>query len=358
MARVHRLRGVEACAVLLGAIVQVFGVGRVRTAKADTTAGATESSGCPDPDAVWSTVIKLVPSEAAQLIAAKPRVEIVDLGERYRVRVATDRGMLERTYADPARDCEKRVRFAAEFIVVSLLPPQLGIAPDATSTPSTRAGGAPAAPTSSSPGASPPTEAVPPPPATAAAPAPPTRPVGPPPVAARRVRSSFLRIELSAVSEVAPPLGAPGVLTWGAGLRARVGPGALAGIVGIAYLPKANFGVNDFTGNVTRVPAIGGLRVQIVKKSWQLDGDAALSAEFERYEGVSPHTPSAATRWTPGLELGVVASPRPWFGFAPIASVHCAWFPFTQELATAPQGNLGSTPSFWIGLELGMSLEL
>jgi hypothetical protein len=63
-----------------------------------------------------------VPSEAAQLIAAKPRVEIVDLGERYRVRVATDKGMLERTYTDPARDCEKRIRFAAEFIVVSLLP--------------------------------------------------------------------------------------------------------------------------------------------------------------------------------------------------------------------------------------------
>jgi hypothetical protein len=167
-----------------------------------------------------------------------------------------------------------------------------------------------------------------------------------------------LRIELSAVSEVAPPVGAPGVLMWGAGLRARVGPGALAGIAGIAYLPKANFGVSDFTGNVTRVPAIAGLRVQLIKTSWQLVGDAALSAAFERYEGVSPHAPSDATRWTPGLELGIVASPRPWFGFAPIASVHCAFFPFTQELATAPQGNLGNTSSFWIGLELGISLEL
>lgn len=251
-----------------------------------------------DPDAVWSTVIKLVPSESAQLLAAKPRVEIVDLGERYRVRVATDRGTLERMYADPARDCEKRVRFAAEFIVVSLLPPQLGVEPDTTSTPARTDGGA-AATAGSSQGAPPPAESALPAPAPApasTATVPPTPPVAPPVAAARQTRSSFVRVELSAISEVSPPLGAPTVLAWGGALRARVGPGALAGIVGIAYLPKANFNIGDFTGAATRVPATLGMRVQVTKKRWQLDGDVALSAALERYEGVSPRAPSEATR--------------------------------------------------------------
>jgi hypothetical protein len=137
-----------------------------------------------------------------------------------------------------------------------------------------------------------------------------------------------------------------------------MGTGRLSGIAGLAYLPKADFGAGDFTGNVARIPAIAGMRTQLVQRYWQLDADLALSAAFERYEGVSPHAPSDATRVTPGVELGVVASPRALFGLAPVASLRCAWFPLTQELAAAPQGNLGSTPSLWIGLELGASLEL
>jgi hypothetical protein len=160
------------------------------------------------------------------------------------------------------------------------------------------------------------------------------------------------------MAEASPPLGTPGLLMGGAGLRVRGGADWLAGIAGIAYLPKVDFGVGDFTGSVTRVPATLGVRAQIVKRAWHVDGDLALSAAFERYGGVSPHAPSEETRVTPGLEVGIVASPRARFRLAPLASLRCAWFPFTQELAAAPQGSLGNTPAFWMGVELGIALEL
>jgi hypothetical protein len=349
MARVQRLRCVEACAVLLGASVHVFAQGDARAADSDVAPSAPESLGCPDPDGVWSTVLKLVPSESAQLLAAKPRVEIVDLGERYRVRVATQGGPVQRMYADPVRDCEKRTRFAAEFIVVSLLPPQLGMPPDAMRVPAKPSMGG--GPEVGSPSAPTRPEIASPTPALARAPesaATKTKPYTHP----------LWRIELSAIAEASPPLGAPGLLMWGGGIRIRVGADWLAAIAGVAYLPKSDFGVGDFTGSITRVPAIAGMRAHLVKRAWDFGGDLALSAAFERYEGLSPHTPADATRVTPGIEVGVLASPRARFRLAPIASVRCAWFPLTQELAAAPQGSLGNTPSFWIGAELGISLEL
>lgn len=352
MTRIQRLRRVGARAALVGAIVHVFPCGNASVAVADVATAHGEAARCPDSDAVWSTVITLVPSEADHLLAAEPRVEIVDLGERYRVRIATDGGPLERMYTDPARDCEKRTRFAAEFIVVSLLPPQLGLQPDTASAASRLREGS-GVPASDSRGASPQRPDV----------APPLRSVLAPKRAAEgsawQKQPSVLRIELSAIAEASPPFRSPRLLALGGGLRVRLGGGRLAGIAGIGYLPKAEFGVGDFTGAVTRIPLLAGMRGRVLTRRYLLlDADLAIAAAFERYEGVSPRVPTDEARVTPGVEAGVVASSHALLGLAPIVSLRCAWFPLTQELATAPEGNLGNTPSFWIGAELGMSLEL
>jgi hypothetical protein len=364
MRRAQRLRRAGAyAAAILGTYVQLADPAAARAADPET---ASPGPACPDSEAVWATVVLLVPSEAERLLAAKPRVEIVDAGDRYRVRVATDTGTLERTYDDPTRDCEKRKRFAAEFVVVSLLPPQLGVSPDATTSASSQLhGGWPAAAaTIDLPGV--PSGSTPAPPPATPSPAT-TAPVVKPPPPERTSESTkdsgstrppFLRIELSAIGEASPSVGAPASLAWGGDLRARLGRGAWSAVAGIGYLPNASFNVGDFSGNVNRVPAVAGVRAEVEKRYLHVDLDLALSAAFERYEGVSPHIPSAATRVTPGLELGVVASPHALFGLAPIAGVRAAWFPLTQELAAAPQGNLGSTPYLWIGAELGVSLEL
>jgi hypothetical protein len=83
-----------------------------------------------------------------------------------------------------------------------------------------------------------------------------------------------------------------------------------------------------------------------------------MTAALERYEGVSPHSPSDATRLAPGVELGVTVSSRSLAGLAPILRLTFAWIPVTEELAAVPQGDVAATPSLWLGIALGMSLEL
>ncbi|MGO9835481.1 MAG: hypothetical protein ACLP1X_14805, partial [Polyangiaceae bacterium] len=64
------------------------------------------------------------------------------------------------------------------------------------------------------------------------------------------------------------------------------------------------------------------------------------------------------TRLAPGVELGVTASWGAPAGFAPILRFTFAWIPMTEELTAVPQGDVAATPSLWLGVALGMSLEL
>jgi hypothetical protein len=316
-------------------------LGREARAAEPTPTGSPAPS-CPESEAVWTTVVQLVPSAAAELLAAKPHVEIVDLGDQYRVHVVTDRGALERIYTDPARNCDKRTRFAAEFIVVAVLPPQLLI--EAATGPS--AAGHASAPIP---------ETIP----TPSPPPPITVPVQKPPAPVDRGRNAVLRLEISGVAEASPPiLGAPGVLAWGGNLLVRIGAGRFGGVLGVGYLPRVEFDDGNLRAAVTRVPAVAGLSARLIDGAFRLDGAVAAIGAFERYEGVSPHMPSDATRVAPGMELGLTISPRAIASLSPILSLSCAWMPLTEEIVTEPQGNASTTPSIWLGASLGMSLEL
>jgi hypothetical protein len=341
--------------VLLTALAFAF-LASSRLLAAESDQAPPAPSRCPEVEAVWSTVVKLVPGAASELLAARPRVEVVDLGERYRVRVTTDRGVLERIYSDPARACDKRVRFAAEFIVLALLPPQLS--EPTNGAPSTPAG-PPAEPaqTASTP-SSPPSVPTPPPPESP--PSPPRPPSdGWRKTAGQAARAPVIRIDLAGVAQASlPVLGAPGLLMWGGDLRVRIGGGRLAPLVGVGYLPSAGFDAGDFRGAILRVPVVAGLWTRLLDRSFRLDASAAATAALERYEGVSPHSPSDATRLAPGVELGVTASLDALAGLAPIVRLTFAWVPVTGELVAAPQGHVAATPSLWFGVALGMSLEL
>jgi hypothetical protein len=319
---------------------------------ADSDQAPPPPSRCPEVDAVWSTVVKLVPGAASQLLAARPRVDVVDLGERYRVRVTTDGAVLERVYSDPARACDKRVRFAAEFIVLALLPPQL-------SEPTDGAASAPAGPpvepeeTASTPSSLPPVPAPrasePPPPSFGAT----QKREGQVP------RAPVVHLDLAGVGQASfPVLGAPGILMWGGDLRVRIGAGRLGALGGVGYLPRVGFNAGDFRGAILRVPAVAGLWTRLLDRSFRLDASAALTAALERYEGISPHSPSDATRLAPGVELGLAVSSDALPGLAPILRLTFAWIPVTEELTAMPQGDVAATPSLWLGVALGGSLEL
>lgn len=347
-------------------------------AGADVQVSDASAPVCPDGENVWATVSKLVPDAAPRLLSAKPNIRIDDFGDHYRVRVRTAAETLERDYTDSARDCGRRARFAAEFIVLALLPPHMaeGATPSPPTAPSAEPAPTPplageATAGSPAPLAPPPIPSAPPevsaPPHVAPAPPPaPPNPStsAPPPAIVPDAESpphgstsspSFLRVELSATSSYAPPVReAPSVLSWGAEVRARLGAGRLAGIVGASYWPQQVFHAGDLTGAVTRVPAVAGIRVQALRTGVELDADLALSVAFERYAGKNPLSPADATRVTPGSEATISACLAPAGGFAPFLAVQVSWFPIAQEIVVLPEV-LGKTPSLWVALALGVS---
>ncbi len=360
MAREAWLRRVGAFAIFFAAAATFCGQRGARAADSDA---ASEGSNCPDADAVWANVVKLVPSAAPLLLAARPRVTIVDLGDRYRVSVTAERGLLERVYQDAARECDKRTRFAAEFIVLALLPP---VITDPTAGPGTPPIAIETTPPAPSPESTAPTA---PPPAPIPAPAPP--PSAPGPVASDGagaasaprgsvgVAPAIVRIELSAMGQAsAPVLGALGLLSWGGELRLRVGRGTWAAVAAIGYLPQIDFTQNDLRLGMTRVPIMVGMRAQKSLRYVNLGGDLAAAVDAERYEGLSPHSPETTWRVTPGVEANVIVSSHALVGFAPFVTLKCALFPFVQSLAIAPEGDQAKTPSLWIGAGLGALFEL
>ncbi|MDP9036907.1 MAG: hypothetical protein M3O50_19080, partial [Myxococcota bacterium] len=289
---------------------------------------ASSPPACPAAELVWATVIEMVPRAAPELLAAKPRVSVLDLDEQYRVRITTDRGTVERTNTDPARDCEKRARFVAEFIVLTLLPPQLG------------------------PREAPAPEPVPPP-----ATSPPPPPARTPPAAAPRA-SHIIRIEIGAAVQGAPKvLSAPSLFSPGAEARVRIGSGRFAVVAGAGVYPSTTFEAGGVRGSMIRVPSVIGLRTGLVRGTLELAADLTLSAAFEAYTGVSVKIPRDSARVAPGVEAAVIASVHAWSRLAVFVGARCAVFPLTREIGATPQGVIGNAPTLWLGGTVGLAID-
>ena len=368
--------------VFFAAGTAVFAARAVRTAAADSSAPAAASH-CPDEAAVWSSATALVPSAAGVLLAARPRVTIADLGDRYLVRVATDHGVLERTAVDPTRECDKRTRFAAEFIVLALLPPTAVIEGAATSPPSaaTSPSAAPPPETSAapSPSASVPTAASPPrPPPTATAPSPsaaeraatpahppPPTPAAPSPSVASTgtstegpTRDLRFGVELGVTAQGAPALlGAFPAADWGAEARLRFGSGPWTAIAAMTALPEVTFTARGDRIGLWRVPLEAGVRAALGTAWATFAADATLAVAYEQYTGKSTHAPQSASRWSPGVSVGAVAWAPPLAGFAPYLRLFCSLYPFAQSLVFLPDTNPPKTPSLWFGASVGIAYE-
>lgn len=318
-------------------------------AQAQAPDGAEHATTCPNPEVVWANILKLVPSAAAELLVARPRVEILDAGETYRIRVNTSRGVLERAYSDAFRRCDERARFAAEFIVVALMPPRL--ADEAIDTTGTQGSGRPESPRA------PPSSALAAPLAVTAKPRVPGSTKEAPQNAAQSM-PAIVRFEAAAVANGAPALGGNvGVFEWAAELRTAVGSGLFAAVGALAVAPKQPFEADGVRAALTRLPVALGVRVRPLRHGIAMTADLALAIAFERYESAAVGAPGAVNRTTPGVEAAVAVSPQPVIGFGPFLSVRCAWFPISQDLVVPPQ-IIGHTPSLWIGGALGIAFGL
>ncbi|MES1166227.1 MAG: hypothetical protein ABUR63_10740 [Verrucomicrobiota bacterium] len=244
---------------------------------------------------------------------ASAPAQIVDLGDAFQVSV----GDRSREYQDPNRDCARRAQFAAVFIALIWRRPE------------------PSAPASPAPPPVPPTASVP------AAPAPP-----PAPPRARADLGATAATDLGSGAATIAPAAA---LRFGFGRRRLI---PVVGLSGQLPVDATLDGVNTRRWSAAadvdlraalrpRGRAAGYLEVGVV--------GARMSA---RPLNLAVARSQTAYAFGPRLAAGVV------FGRArlsPFVLVAAEWFPAPPSISALPNGVLGHTASFSIGLTAGVS---
>jgi hypothetical protein len=285
---------------------------------------------CPEPSVVQREVLRLIPPERHDLLRHGVRIELEDLGESYRVRVSKDGTSLKKRYADPARDCDARARFAAVFAVLTLMPPELGADTLSVESPAP-------------PPVAPPKAVIAPPP-----PPPPAPPLAP-----------LAHVELGALFGYAPAIvGAPELSAFGGELRVALGRGTLQSTLSVAYTSRAKFELRGVTGDLWQLPLSAGLRVSSDLGGLRMAGDLGLLAVVQRVRA----TDLAASRAASALELGVrgglTFQAELGSNIAPFCGAFVWLAPAPRELSAAPQGVFGNLPYLWIGGSAGVSFGL
>jgi hypothetical protein len=285
---------------------------------------------CPTSEAIWTAVASIVPATELYKLAAA-RIEVSDLGETYRVGVSAKGIDRLRVYRDGARDCEHRARFAAVFIVLTLMPPDVLL------------------------------EAMPPPPPPPEPPPPLPEPVAPPPkppVAPPPPRPKRLRLEISGLADLAPRSGAPWASVFGGELRAAPGPNRL----GLVLAVGASYGAIDFDAlhaTQLRFPFDLGLRLPIGGRSAvDLVADVSLAGAVFHDGATNTPDPQAGTRLDLGVRAGLVLHQGRQSGrLLKTIGVHAEVFPRPYDITLLPEGTIGHTPVFWFGGTLGLTVQ-
>jgi len=302
-------------------------------ALAEPPVAITVSGTCPDAEAIWAAVASIVPAKDLDRFAAAAKVEVYDLGDSYRVSVNAKGIDRLRVYRDLAHDCDHRARFAAVFVVLTLMPPDvlLDVLP-----------------------------AQPPPP-----PPPPPPPVAtgivrtiPVPVSAPPTRA---RLEISGLFDAAPPLySAPRAFAFGGEVRVGVRASRLALMAAAGFetiAPPLELG--GLTVSEYRLPFDVGLRLPVATRpSAALVAELGMGAALFHARGTNSADPQAGTR----LDLGARAGLAVHLGASrdrvqEIAGIHVDAFPKPYDVTLTPQGMVGRTPALWIGATLGLAVR-
>lgn len=303
-----------------------------RAAPVEPPVEITVGGTCPNAEAIREAIASIVMAKDLDRFASSARAEVSDLGDTYRVSVngkGQGQGISRlRVYRDLAHDCDHRARFAAVFIVLTLMPPDVLL--DALSPP-------------------PP----PPPPPTPATP--PHAPIvlPPPPVAKKRVR-----LELSFLASFAPRSGSPLAVALGGELRVAPGPKQL-GPVGAVGLAGGSIDFGSVSATEIRVPFDLGLRLPLVTRTAiDLVADLGVAGAVFRDSAKNTADPQAGTRLDLGARAGLVAhAGRLGERLLGIAGIHLEVFPRPYDVTLTPQGTVGHTPAVWVGGTLGLAVQ-
>jgi hypothetical protein len=287
----------------------------------------TVNGTCPDDAAISKAIASIVPAKDLDRFASASKVEVSDLGDTYRVSVNAKGIDRLRVYRDVAHDCDHRARFAAVFIVLTLMPPDVLL--DAP---------------------------PPPPPPPPSAPPVPTRPavvIAPPPAPVRPVR-----LELSLLIDVAPRAGLPLAVALGGELRVAPGPKRL-GPVGAVGLAGGSVDFGSVSATELRVPFDLGLRLPLViRTAFDLVADIGVAGAVFHDKATNTPDPQSGTRLDLGARAGIVAHAGPLgHRLLGVAGFHAEAFPRPYDVTLTPQGTVGHTPAFWIGATLGLAVQ-
>jgi hypothetical protein len=293
----------------------------------DTPATLKVSGGCPSAETIWADVRAIVPaSDLGRVTTA--RVEVSDLGATYQVRIASEDGERHRTFRDVEHDCDHRARFAAVFIVVTLLPPDVLLE----------------APAAVAPTPVPATTALP---TTIVAVA--LVHAAPPPI--------HLRVELAALFDGAPGAGGGGEsTTLGGEVRSYWGARRLTAVAAVGLEPRASFTFGGVGVDELRVPLDVGAAFVRPWDRLAVVGELGLAGALLRISGNNTASTQSGTRLDLGGRIGVaVRFGSPTSGVIPVVGLHALVFPKPYEATAKPEGNIGQLPALWLGATMGIS---
>jgi hypothetical protein len=288
---------------------------------------------CPTAAAVAAETWALTPAHQRAVLDELYAVQVEDLGPSYRVVVTTAKGTKERSYQGPERECEKRARFVAVFVVLTLMPPE-GLLPDATV-------------------AEPPSPATPPPsPAIAKSE---LQPKEESTLAAER----RFRFELAVTAEQGLKLeGASGVAYVGGSLRALVGRGVLVPALGVSYATLGHFDADGVQADLARAAANAGVRARVRSSAFELGAEADAVIVASRATATNLLHPTSDSGTELGVEAALLVALRTQVLFEPFLATNVRWMPVPHALTTTPRGEVGTLPSLWIGASAGVALRL
>jgi hypothetical protein len=320
-----------ALGIALGCVLSAAGVASTRAADASPDEGTptmTVAGACPSQAAIWADIRAIVPaSDVGKVTAAK--IDVSDAGTTYHVRIVGDAGERQRTFRDVERDCDHRARFAAVFIVVTLLPPDVLL----ESPPE--------------PPAAPPVLAVPAQPVAVV-------PAAPLPGVPRR---RPFRIELSGLVDAAPPVAGAGRSTTAGGeVRGFWGANRFAAAVGVGFEPRASFDFGAVGVDELRVPFDVGVALVGARARLAFVGQIGLAGALVRISGTDTANPQTGTRLDLGGRLAfALRFGAPSAAVNPVVGIHALLFPKPYEATTTPTGDIGKLPALWLGLTAGVS---
>jgi hypothetical protein len=313
---------------------------------------------CPDPLTLQSEVVRLTPEPRREELFERVRVDVTDGGDTYRVTLITNEDRQDKSFTDPNRDCAKRARFAAVFIVVTLFPPELDLEGN---SPGESAPGADSAPDEASVAAPSPTPRR----AQESTPSTEGRPASPPESTSEQGSEDELgfdpiaRIEVGSEGGLAPRMrDAVGVRKLGAGVLAVLGRGGIRLTLGMGYTFPTRFDAGLVRVRMSELPARVGIRLPWESGSLGVALDLGLSGALRQVRGRDAVEPNEAS----GVGFGVRADFGVFYALTQrlqlLLGVHATLEPAPAELVALPYGSVGTLPWLWLGARAGFAVAL